>query len=44
MELQVILTGLLFRFPELRLVVHPDDVPWKASHIQRGPAERLVPW
>lgn len=44
MECQVILTGLLLRFPALRLAVHPDDVPWKASHIQRGPAELLVAW
>jgi cytochrome P450 len=44
MEFQVILTGLLLRFPTLRLAVHPDDVPWKDSHIQRGPAELLVAW
>jgi cytochrome P450 len=44
MEFQVILTSLLSRFPTLRLALHPDEVPWKASHIQRGPAELLVAW
>jgi cytochrome P450 len=44
MEMQVIFTGLLQRFPTLRLAVSPDDVPWKANHIQRGPAELLVAW
>lgn len=44
MEFHVILTGLLSRFPTLRLALHPDDVPWKTGHIQRGPAELLVAW
>lgn len=44
MEFLAILTGLLTRFPTLRLAVHPDDVPWKNSHIQRGPAQLLVAW
>lgn len=44
MEFLVILTGLLTRFPTLRLAPHPDEVPWKNSHIQRGPAELLVTW
>jgi cytochrome P450 len=44
MEIQVIFTALLHRFPALRLAVSPDDVPWKANHIQRGPAELLVAW
>lgn len=44
MEFLVILSGLLTRFPALRLASHPDEVPWKDSHIQRGPAELLVAW
>jgi nocardicin N-oxygenase len=44
MEFQVTLSGLLLRFPGLRLAVHPDEVPWKSSHIQRGPKELLVAW
>lgn len=44
MEIQIILTGLLSRFPTLRLAVDPDEVPWKSSHIQRGPAELMVAW
>jgi cytochrome P450 len=44
MEIHVILSGLLTRFPTLRLAGHPDSVPWKANHIQRGPAELLVAW
>jgi cytochrome P450 len=44
MEIQVILTELLRRFRTLRLAVRPHDVPWKANHIQRGPAELLVAW
>ena len=43
-EMQAIFTGLLRRFPALRLAGSPDDVPWKANHIQRGPAELLVAW
>ncbi|HEX6356642.1 cytochrome P450 [Actinophytocola sp.] len=44
MEFLVILTELLTRFPTLRLAVPPDEVPWKNSHIQRGPARLLVAW
>lgn len=44
MEFLVILTRLLIRFPGLRLAVPADDVPWKNSHIQRGPAELPVTW
>jgi len=43
-EFQAILSGLLLRFPNVRLAVDPDDVPWKTSHIQRGPVELLVVW
>jgi cytochrome P450 len=43
-QTQVILTGLLSRFPKLRLVLDSDEVPWKANAIQRGPTELLVAW
>jgi nocardicin N-oxygenase len=29
MEMQVAITALLERFPDLRLAVRDDDVPWK---------------
>lgn len=43
-EFRMSLTGLLTRFPALRLAVHPDDVPWKYDHLQHGPAQLLVAW
>ncbi|MEU1986098.1 cytochrome P450 [Nocardia sp. NPDC019395] len=43
-ELQVALEALLERFPELRLAVPVDEVPWKSGLLVRGPKELLVAW
>ena len=36
LELQVVLESLLIRFPELRLAVPVEDVPWKAGSAVWG--------
>ncbi|WP_062216204.1 cytochrome P450 [Streptomyces sp. NBRC 109706] len=44
MELQVV-TGTLFRrFPELRLAVPAEEVPWREGAILRGPIRLPVTW
>jgi cytochrome P450 len=44
MELQVALSSLLGRFPDLALAVHPDEVPWRRGRRVRGPYALPVTW
>lgn len=44
MELNVALTGLLRRFPRLRLAVPADGVPWQKGLTVRRPRELPVAW
>ncbi|WP_069166291.1 cytochrome P450 [Nocardia altamirensis] len=44
LELQVALGTLLRRFPELRLAVPAEDVPWKTGLLVRGPKALPVKW
>jgi cytochrome P450 len=37
MEMQVAVGSLLTRFPNLRLAVPVDEVPWKMDRLSRGP-------
>ncbi|MEU7059565.1 cytochrome P450 [Streptomyces sp. NPDC046197] len=43
-ELEVAIGRLLQRFPELRLAVPPEDVPWDTETIRRFPIELPVAW
>ncbi|GAA3932742.1 cytochrome P450 [Actinomadura viridis] len=43
-ELQVALSSLVRRFPNLRLAVDPATVRWRTSALVRGPAELPVTW
>jgi cytochrome P450 len=44
MMLQVALGSLLIRFPNLRLAVPSDEVPWKFGMITRSPAQLMIEW
>jgi len=44
MELQVAISTLLLRFPELELAVPGDEVPFRKGRLVRGPQELLVRW
>ncbi|GAB2535051.1 cytochrome P450 [Nocardia heshunensis] len=44
LELQVALTALLQRFPDLRLAVPAEDVEWKTGMLLRGPKALPVAW
>lgn len=44
MELQVAIASLLNRFPELRLAVPAEEVPWKTGALVRGVRALLVTW
>ncbi|MFD9636773.1 cytochrome P450 [Streptomyces violascens] len=44
MEMQVMLRGLLDRFPGLRLAVPPSDVRWRRGELIRGPEAIPVTW
>ncbi|GAB0103138.1 cytochrome P450 [Nocardia sp. JMUB6875] len=44
LELQVALTALLRRFPNLRLAVPADEVPWKSGMLLRGPKSLPAAW
>ncbi|MEU7769534.1 cytochrome P450 [Nocardia sp. NPDC049190] len=44
MQLQVFLTMLPQRLPELSLAVPPDDVRWKRGMFSRGPEELPITW
>ncbi|MGW4244153.1 cytochrome P450 [Nocardia sp. NPDC004722] len=44
LELQVTLTALLRRFPDLRLAVPAEDVEWKTGMLLRGPRALPVAW
>lgn len=44
MELRLVLEGLVRRFPDLRLAVPAEEVPWKPGLIARCPAELSVAW
>jgi nocardicin N-oxygenase len=43
-ELQVALGSLLTRFPDLRLAVPAEEVPWKEGTLLRSPRELPVTW
>jgi cytochrome P450 len=51
LEMQILLTALTQRFPEMELTVTPDEVEWEPASVLRSPrvlpvhlgAERLVP-
>jgi nocardicin N-oxygenase len=43
-ELRVALEGLIGRFPDLRLAVPADEVPWKPGLIARAPQSLKVEW
>ncbi|MFE9555588.1 cytochrome P450 [Streptomyces sp. NPDC006703] len=44
MEMQVMLRGLLDRFPGLRLAVPPSDIRWRRGELIRGPEVLPVTW
>ncbi|MFI6475701.1 cytochrome P450 [Streptomyces sp. NPDC050516] len=44
MEMQVMLRGLLDRFPDLRLAVPPSDIRWRQGELIRGPVAIPVTW
>lgn len=44
MWLQVAVSCLLARFPQLELAVPVDEVPWKVGTVNRGPAALQVTW
>lgn len=44
MELQVVVRALVTRFPDLRLAVPVEEVPWRKGSILRGPLELRVTW
>lgn len=44
MELQVVVSSLTRRFPELRLFDEPEQVPWRKGSILRGPLSLRVAW
>jgi cytochrome P450 len=44
MEMQVAMTSLLTRFPNLRLAVPVHEVPWKVGLVVRGPERLPVQW
>uniref|UniRef100_A0AAU2VG26 Cytochrome P450 n=1 Tax=Streptomyces sp. NBC_00003 TaxID=2903608 RepID=A0AAU2VG26_9ACTN len=44
MEMQVMLRGLLDRFPDLRLAVAPSEIRWRRGELIRGPEAIPVTW
>jgi nocardicin N-oxygenase len=44
MEMQVAVTSVVTRFPNLQLAVPVDDVPWKIGMVSRGPTKLMVEW
>ncbi|MFC4949850.1 cytochrome P450 [Pseudonocardia sp. GCM10023141] len=44
MELQEALSALLREFPDLRLAVPAQDVPWRTGALVRGPRELPLTW
>jgi len=42
--MQVAVASLVTRFPNLRLAVPVDEVPWKMGMVSRGPTKLLVQW
>ncbi|MFI6820601.1 cytochrome P450 [Micromonospora sp. NPDC050187] len=44
LEIQLVLEGLIGRFPQLRLAVPADEVPWKPGLIARCPSALPVEW
>ena len=44
MELQEAIGGLLNGFPELRLAVPADEVPWRQGALVRGPERLPLAW
>jgi nocardicin N-oxygenase len=44
MLMQVAMWSLVTRFPNLRLAMPVDEVPWKVGMITRTPTKLLVQW
>jgi cytochrome P450 len=44
MQLQVAVTAVLTRLPDLALAVPVDELPWKAGQVTRGPEKLPVRW
>ncbi|AEW97391.1 MULTISPECIES: cytochrome P450 [Streptomycetaceae] len=44
MECEVMLGGLLDRFPRLRLAVAPEEIEWRRGELIRGPHALPVTW
>ncbi|MCS0635399.1 cytochrome P450 [Streptomyces sp. LP05-1] len=44
MESEVMLSGLLGRFPQLRLAVAPEEMVWQRKGLIRGPQSLPVTW
>jgi hypothetical protein len=44
MDLQVALTALLARFPDLHLAVAEDELQWKTGMAVRGPVALPIGW
>jgi cytochrome P450 len=42
--MQVALSTVLTRLPDLRLAVPEDEVPWKVGMLMRGPTALPVSW
>ncbi|HXR70970.1 cytochrome P450 [Actinocrinis sp.] len=43
-ELEIATSALLRRFPQLRLAVPAEQVPWRVGALQRGPSKLPVLW
>ncbi|WP_190815422.1 cytochrome P450 [Saccharopolyspora pogona] len=44
MEAQVMISGLLRHFPQLRLACRPEEMRWRRGTINRGPESLPVAW
>jgi cytochrome P450 len=44
LELRIVLTVLLRRFPRLRLAIPAEEVPWRKGHLVRGVESLPVQW
>ncbi|GIH09331.1 cytochrome P450 [Rhizocola hellebori] len=44
MELEIALSSLLKRFPQLRLATAPEEVTFRKGTLQRAPQELLIAW
>lgn len=44
MEMQVAIASLVRRFPDLKLAVPVEEVPWKIGMVSRGPTKLIAEW